>query len=387
VRIEALASRARHFGRLGLENLPGRHGHYRPMTIGVIAFASTRGAPDTPGMGGEPALRTPLCDAFGIQVPIVQAPIGRAGGPELAAAVSDAGALGMLGVTFLDPVALRRSLAETNARTEAPFGANLILAWDQRERLAVCLEAGVRIVSYFWADLAPGSPYIQEAHAAGASVLLTVGSAEEARRAVDAGVDVIVAQGLDAGGHVWGSVGTIALVPAVVDAVSPTPVIAAGGIGDGRGLAAVLALGAQAAWMGTRFVVADESLGHLEYKDRVVAARETDGVWSTGVFDRGFSEAPVRTLDNSTLRIWRDAGSPAPGGRPGEEEALAHRPDGEPICRYDFAPPVVGMTGDMEAMANYAGQSAGVVKRRQPAADIVREVAEEAARILGRSSD
>ena len=165
---------------------------------------------------------------------------------------------------------------------------------------------------YFWTALAPGSPYIDEAHSAGATVFLTVGSADEAKRAVDAGVDVVVAQGLDAGGHVWGSVGTLSLVPAVVDAVAPTPVIAAGGIGDGRGLAAVLALGAQAAWMGTRFVVADESGTHPEYRDRIVRARETDAVWSRDVFDGGWPDAPVRTLDNSTLRALARCRVPCP---------------------------------------------------------------------------
>jgi nitronate monooxygenase len=323
-------------------------------------------------------IRTELCERLGIDVPIVQAPIGRVSSPELAAAVSNAGGLGMLGLSFLDGDAIDAGVRETKALTERPFGANLILKWDQRERLVACLEAGVRLISYHWSNLSPGSPYLDEAHAAGALVMLNVGSAEEARRAVDAGVDIVVAQGLDAGGHVWGSVGTLALVPAVVDAVSPTPVIAAGGIGDGRGVAAVLVLGAQAAWMGTRFVVADESRSQPEYKDRIVAAKETDAVWSIGVFDNGFRDAPVRTLDNSTLRRFRAAGSPSPGTRPGEGELVGAASDGAPIVRYDTAPPSTDVSGDLEAMANYAGQSAGVVRKRQPAADIVREVAEEA---------
>ena len=273
-------------------------------------------------------------------------------------------------------------MQRTRALTPRPFGVNFVLEWDQRERLANCLEEGARIVSYFWSSLAPGSPYVDEAHAAGATVMLTVGSSDEAKRAVDAGVDVVVAQGLDAGGHVWGSVGTLSLVPAVVDAVAPTPVIAAGGIGDGRGLAAVLALGAQAAWMGTRFIVADESGTHPEYRDRIVQAKETDAVWSRDVFDGGWPDAPVRTLDNSTLRAWRDAGSPAPGSRPGEGEVIGHWSDGEAIERYDADLPGSEASGDLEAMANYAGQSAGVVRKRRPAADIVREVATDADRIL-----
>jgi nitronate monooxygenase len=331
----------------------------------------------------SPLLETSLCDLLGIDVPIVQAPIGRASGPALAAAVANAGGLGMLGLSFAPDEDIRRSLGETAELTDRPFGVNLILAWDQRQRLATCLEMGVRVVSYFWSQLAPRSPYVDEVHAAGGLVMLTVRSADGARQAVDAGVDIIVAQGLDAGGHVWGSIGTLALVPVVVDAVAPTPVIAAGGIGDGRGLAAALVLGAQAAWMGTRFVVSDESLAHPGYKDRLVAALETDAVWTTGVFDAGFPDAPVRTLENSTVRGWRAAGSPVPGARPGEGDVVAHWPDGRAVGRYDFAPPVAGMAGDLEAMANYAGQSVGVVRARQPAAEIVRDVAAEAERILG----
>jgi NAD(P)H-dependent flavin oxidoreductase YrpB (nitropropane dioxygenase family) len=218
---------------------------------------------------------TPLCAMLGIDVPVVQAPIGRVSGPELAASVANAGALGMLGVSWTDPEALRSAIRRTATLTDRPFGVNLVLRWDQHERLEISLAEGIRLVSLFWADREPIDSYVDEAHAAGALVMHTIGTAE-ARRAVDSGVDVIVAQGAEAGGHVWGSIGTFVLVPTVVDAVSPTPVIAAGGIGDGRGLAAVLVLGAQAAWMGTRFVVADETPSDPAYRDRIVLANETD---------------------------------------------------------------------------------------------------------------
>lgn len=333
-------------------------------------------------MGARSSLWTPVCDLLGIDVPIVQAPIGRISGPALAAAVTEAGGLGMLGLSFADDGDLRSAIRATRELTDRPFGVNLILKWDQRDRLSSCLDEGARIVSYFWADLERGSPYIEEAHAVGAVVMLTVGTAAEARRAVDAGVDVIVAQGVDAGGHVWGSVGTLALVPVVADAVAPTPVMAAGGVSDGRGLAAVLALGAQAAWLGTRFVVADESRADASYKERLLRASETDAVWSTGVFDTGFEDAPVRTLNNSTLRSLQAVGSPSPVERPREGEIIAHRSDGSPVHRYDFAPPVDGMTGELEAMANYAGQGVGLVTRIQPAGEIVRDIAAEAARVL-----
>lgn len=335
-------------------------------------------------MVADTALTTPLTRTLGIDVPIIQAPIGRVGGPELAAAVSNAGGLGMLGVSFADPTHLRAVIRATRALTKRPFGVNLLLHWDQRERLKICLDEGVRIVSYGW-NASPDDEYITDPHDAGSLVMHTIGTAEEGRRTADAGVDVIVAQGLDAGGHVWGRIGTLSLIPAVVDAVGATPVVAAGGIGDGRGLAAVLALGAQAGWMGTRFVVAEEALSHPDYRARIVAATETDAVWSSGVFDLGFA-APVRTLENTTLRAWKEAGSPPTGERPGEGEPVAERRDGTPVIRYDFAPPVEGMTGDTEAMANYAGQSVGVVRRVQPAGEIVREVAGQARRIFAASA-
>ena len=158
--------------------------------------------------------------------------------PQLAAAVSNAGALGMLALTWSTPAG--DPVRETAALTDRPFGGNLILISDQHRRLDEALEAGLRIVSLMWGDPAG---YVEQVHDASGIVLHTVGSAEEARRAVASGVDVIVAQGWEAGGHVWSQVATLPLVPAVVDAVAPVPVIAAGGIGDARGVAAVLALG------------------------------------------------------------------------------------------------------------------------------------------------
>jgi NAD(P)H-dependent flavin oxidoreductase YrpB (nitropropane dioxygenase family) len=202
----------------------------------------------------------------------------------------------------------------------------------------------------------------------------TVGSAEEARRAVRSGADIVVAQGWEAGGHVWGGVATLPLVPAVVDAVAPTPVIAAGGIGDARGVAAVLALGAQAAWLGTRFLLADEMPIHEEYRRRLIAATETDAEWYPNLYDVGWPDAPHRAIHNSTAESWEAAGRPAPGSRPGEGEVIAHFDSGEPILRYSPAPPMVGTTGEIEALSLWAGQSVALAKQRQPAAEIVAEL-------------
>jgi nitronate monooxygenase len=312
-------------------------------------------------------MRTPVCEMLGIEQPIVQAPMAAI--PQLAAAVSNAGALGMVTLTWsADAGAVVR---ETAALTARPFGGNFVLTSDHHRDLEAALEAGLKIVSFMWGD--PGS-YIKAVHDAGGVVMLTVGSAEEARRAVASGVDVVVAQGWEAGGHVWGTVATLPLVPAVVDAVGPVPVIAAGGIGDARGVAAVLALGAQAAWLGTRFLLAEEMPIHEDYRRALIAAAETDPQWYPNLYDVGWPDSPHRALRNSTARAWDAAGRPPDSQRPGAGDVIAHFADGEAIVRYEPAPPMTGTTGDIEALSMWAGQSVALAGKSQSAAEIVTEL-------------
>ena len=312
-------------------------------------------------------VRTPVCELLGIEQPIVQAPMAAV--PQLAAAVSNAGALGMVTLTWSTPAG--DVVRDTAALTDRPFGGNLVLASDQHRRLDEALEAGLRIVSLFWGD--PAS-YVEQVHNANGVVLHTVSSAEEALRAVASGVDVIVAQGWEAGGHVRGQVATLPLVPAVVDAVAPVPVIAAGGIGDARGVAAVLALGAQAAWLGTRFLLAQEMPIHQEYRRRLMDAAETDAQWYADLYEVGWPDAPHRALRNSTAEVWEAAVRPPAGSRPGEGDVIAHFASGESIVRYEPAPPMVGTTGDIEALSLWAGQSVALARQPQPAAEIVAEL-------------
>ena len=312
-------------------------------------------------------VRTQVCELLGIEQPIVQAPMSAV--PELAAAVSNAGALGMLALTWSTPAG--DVVHETAKLTDRPFGGNLILSSDQHRRLDEALEAGLRIVSLFWGDPAG---YVERVHDAGGIVLHTVGSAEEARRAIAGGVDVVVAQGWEGGGHVHGQVATLPLVPAVVDAVAPVPVIAAGGIGDARGVAAVFALGAQAAWLGTRFLLAQEMPIHEEYRRLVMNASETAAEWYADLYEVGWPDAPHRAIRNSTAEAWEAAGRPPLGSRPGEGDVIAHFADGEPILRYSTAAPTVGTTGDVEACSLWAGQSVALARQPQPAAEIVAEL-------------
>jgi nitronate monooxygenase len=304
---------------------------------------------------------------LGIEQPIVQAPMAAI--PPLAAAVSNAGALGMLTLTWSDDAGA--VVRETAALTTRPFGGNFILTSDHHRGLDQALEAGLRIVSFMWGD---PSGYTKLVHDAGGVVLVTVGSAEEARRAVRSGADVIVAQGWEAGGHLSSTVATLPLVPAVVDAVAPVPVIAAGGIGDARGVAAVLALGAQAAWLGTRFLLATEMPIHEYYRNRLIAAAETDPQWYPDLYNVGWPDAPHRALRNSTAEAWEVAGRPPDAQRPGAGEVIAHFASGGPIVRYEPAPPMAGTTGDIEALSMWAGQGVGLARQPQSAADIVKEL-------------
>jgi nitronate monooxygenase len=334
----------------------------------------------------EAAMRTAVTERLGIEHPVIQAPIGGLSVPALAGAVSNAGGLGMMAITWMSPDEIRAAIDAIRTITDRPFGVNVII--DRRdepqdERVEVALAAGAPVVSFFWGDPAP---FIDRVHASGATATLTVGAAEEARRAADAGIDVIVAQGWEAGGHVWGEVSTLALVPAVVDAVMGTPVVAAGGITDGRGFAAVRALGAEAAWMGTRFVASEEAPAHPHWKALLIGAKETDTFYSS-LFDVGWPDAPHRTLRNQTIDDWLAAGSPPTGQRPGEGEVLATRPDGSDVVRYSSVSARDSLVGRIDDLSLWCGQGVALVKEILPAAEIVRRTVADAEQLLAELGD
>lgn len=322
-------------------------------------------------------LHTPICSEFGVEAPLVQAPIGSAATPELAAAVSEAGALGSLAVTWRSLEGTRQAIEKTKELSDEPFLVNLVLdastkIHDTRDHLEVCLDAGVPVVSFSFGD---PTPYVDLVHDAGAMATATVGSAEDARRAEEAGVDVVVCQGWESGGHVESEVASMPLIPRVADAVE-VPVVAAGGISCGRGVAAALALGADGAWLGTRFVASREAGASRRYRERVVEADETDTYYGE-VFTEGWRGMPHRVLRNEAVEEWLDDGCPAAGGRPGEGEEVARYPGGRPVERYGFDLPVEGVEGGEELMALYAGQSAGGVGEVKGAGEVVGELVRE----------
>jgi nitronate monooxygenase len=303
--------------------------------------------------------------ALELTVPIMQAPLGGCATPQLASAVSQTGGLGTLAASWTEPDVLRNQIRSITRATDRPFCVNLVLEFEQDERLEVVVEERAPIISFSF-GLEPR--LVERARASGARVLVQVGSVDAARAAAAAGADALIVQGVEAGGHVQGVVGLLPLLAEVQRTVS-LPVLAAGGIGDPASARAALAAGAAAAVMGTRFLASDESDAHPIYKASLLDAHARDTVL-TGLFDVGWEDSPHRVLRNSTYQRWEDAGGPASGGRPGEGDEIAGG-----LVRYASNPPLATMDGDIEAMAMYAGQSVGAITSVEPAAAIVERFA------------
>jgi nitronate monooxygenase len=295
----------------------------------------------------------------------MQAPVGGAATPQLAGEVSRAGGLGSLGASWTDPAVLREQIRWIARATDRPFCVNLVMEFEQDERLEVVLEEQVPIVSF---SLGLRPEFVARARAEGARVFVQVGSARAARAAADAGADAVIVQGVEAGGHVQSAVGLFPLLIEVRRAVS-LPLLAAGGIGDPAVARAALAGGAAAVVMGTRFVASDESAAHEDYKARLTKALGEDTVM-TDLFDVGWPESPHRVLRNSTYERWEAAGRPPSGERPGEGDELASG-----ILRYASNLPSTDVEGEVEAMAMYSGQGVGSISAVEPAAAIVERFA------------
>jgi NAD(P)H-dependent flavin oxidoreductase YrpB (nitropropane dioxygenase family) len=326
-------------------------------------------------------LTTRVCELLGIEHPLIAAPMGpNLSDSDLVAAVSEAGALGVLQAQLCPPEMLRDKLRELRRRTSKPFGVNLILHFPSEHLLEVCLAEGVPLISFFWGD--PGA-LVERCHRAGAKVMLQIGSVEAARRAAAAGVDLIVAQGVEAGGHVAGAVGTMALVPRVVDLVAPVPVAAAGGIADARGVVAALALGAEAVVLGTRFLATPEANVHPVYRERLLAAEVEDTAVTT-LFGQEWPDAPHRGLRTALMSAWLDRDGSAEARSPDQPLVGTTRIAGQeiPLPRFTGFAPCADARGDIDAMSLLAGQGVGLVNDLRPAAELVRALVEGAAALI-----
>lgn len=314
-------------------------------------------------------LHTRICDLLGMEHPIISAPMsGGIAAANLAAAVSEAGGFGLIGaMTVHGPEWLRTQIHEVRNRTTRPFGVGFISSFPGLDDLVqVALEERVTAVSHSFAD---PTPYVSAAHAARVKVIAQIQTVAQAEMAVRAGVDVLVAQGTEAGGHT-GYSGTLPLVAAVIDIAGSIPVLAAGGIADGRGLAAVLMLGAEGAWMGTRFYASQESSGGDWEKQRMVEAG-TDDTVLTKIYDLTLnfpfpSDIGDRVIRNDYTNIWH--------GR--NAEVVAHR--------EELRPQVVEamQQGNARVAAVRAGNAVGLIRTIEPAGEIVRQIVIEAERLL-----
>jgi NAD(P)H-dependent flavin oxidoreductase YrpB (nitropropane dioxygenase family) len=317
-------------------------------------------------------LETAFTELVGCRLPIQLAAMG--GGvttPELVVAVSRAGGLGMLQRGGTRPLAER--IAEIEDARAGPFGVNFVPALGQGERDEVELAASrARLVEFFWAD--PDPEVVALVHAGGALAGWQVGSVDEARRAADAGCDLVVAQGVEAGGHVRGTVALLPLLAEVLEAVS-VPVVAAGGIASARSMAAVLAAGASAVRIGTRFLATSESGAHPDYVAALLASGQTDTVLTTA-FGVGWPDAPHRVL----------ASAVAAAEALDDETVGALDVNGEPqpLPRLAARTPTREVTGTVEAMALYAGEGVGLLTEIEDAGSLVRELAEGAEALLRR---
>jgi enoyl-[acyl-carrier protein] reductase II len=327
-----------------------------------------------------PSIQTRFTAAFGLKHPFACAGLAFAGTtPPLAIAVADAGGVGALGVVGM-----------ICAKTEGVINVNFITIFAEDAHIAMCEKIRPPVVSFHWGH--PPRAWIDRLQAAGISVWEQVGSVDQARAAVDDGIDVIIAQGAEAGGHNYGSLPLFVQLPAIIDAVAPTMVWAAGGIADGRGIAAALSLGADGAWVWTRMTATREADLAPDYKHRLTEARSEETVLSH-LFGRDELDFnPMRVLNNDIVKEY--------GGR---EQDAPDDPSTQPILgtmdimgieaplhRFSNLVPMSTATGDVDQMALLAGQGVGLINDLPGAGDVIaRMMADAVARLksLGKAAE
>ncbi|WP_339831978.1 nitronate monooxygenase family protein [uncultured Parvibaculum sp.] len=314
-------------------------------------------------------IRTPLCDLLGIKYPIMLAGMGGVSYAELAAAVSNAGGFGTLGMAGLQPEQIREQMKKVRDLTDKPFGVDLLAAVPESlERTAdVMIEEGA---TAFISGLGVPNNILKKLHDAGMKVMNVCGTVKHAVSGEQAGLDAVIAQGTEGGGHT-GKVAGMALIPQVVDAVKSIPVIAAGSIIDGRGLAAALAFGAQGVWMGTRFIASKEAHAGDMYRQVIVDAKDTDTIVT-----RCYSGKTMRVFNNPYVQDWES--------RPGDIQPFPQQ-----AILSTKANVMGGIGGQIEGLERdrscfAMGQGAGGIHEVLSAAEIVEKTMAEAEEVLAR---
>jgi len=310
-------------------------------------------------------LHTPICDKLGIEYPIFLAGMGGVSLSKLVAAVSNAGGLGIMGGATLDPETLREEIRKTRDLTDKPFAVDLLAPVPDMIRLhmEVVFEEDVKI---FVAGLAVPEEFIKEMHERDMLVMVMCGKVRHAEKSVAAGADIVAAQGTEAGGHT-GEIGALALIPQVVDAVN-VPVIAAGGMADGRGLVAALALGAEGAIFGTRLIATPEAQAAPGYRDAIVRANEADTMRT-----RAYTGKTARAIKTAYAEEWEKKSDEI---QPFPMQAMTS------IQNQVMDYPGVTESFDVTRTFMPAGQGAGMIREIKPAADVVRDIVREAEAVI-----
>ena len=331
---------------------------------------------------------TRLTSDYAIEFPFVSAGMGFIALPELAAAVSNAGGLGLLGVGPAPPPVMQQMIQQVKKLTERPFGVDLIHETTSfgpattDAHIDACIAEGVRVVVFFW-NL-PSKTWMKRLRESGARVWYQGSSIAKGKEAMDMGAAAIIVQGSEAGGHNKSDVGLFALLPAMRDSLPDVPLIAAGGIADGRGVAAAIALGADGVCVGTRLLASQEANIHREYQARVVAAKCED-VTRTCIFGPEWPDQPMLVLSNRVVKEWagRDHKTPPPpdpGVAIGQTDLFGHP---YPMPKFSAALPTPETTGDFEEMCLAAGRGVSMVREVKSASEIVREMMIDAEEHLG----
>jgi NAD(P)H-dependent flavin oxidoreductase YrpB (nitropropane dioxygenase family) len=329
-------------------------------------------------------LRTRFTESFGVRHPIASAGMAFVATTPLTNAVCAAGGFGVLGSAGMPPDVLRGAIRDIRQAGHTAFGVNIIPRFATAEHVAVCTAEKVPVVVFYWDDPAPD--WLSDLKSANVRVAYQVGSVAEAKTKA-ASADLLIVQGSEAGGHNRAEAALFSIVPAVVDALGgKLPILAAGGVADGRGLAAVLALGADGVSIGTRFLATPEAFAHDEYKKRIVVAAIGDTA-RHNIFGPDFADATVRGLRNAIVREWEKRDEPAP--------YKANPPDTQPIIgqavvygrampmpRFLGLPPTREFSGDFDQMSLLAGESVGLTNDIRPAGDLVAEIARAAEAIV-----
>jgi enoyl-[acyl-carrier protein] reductase II len=321
-------------------------------------------------------LKTRITEQYGLTVPFVNAGMAFIATVPLVRAVCKAGGMGMLGIAAMPPDVLQAALRDIKAADPACFGVDIIPRFSGIEHIEICVREKVPVVAFFWDD--PPDEWLSRLRAAGSHIWFQVGSVDEAKAACERGAQGLVVQGSEAGGHNRAVAGTFSLLPAVIDAVPSVPVVASGGVADGRTVAAALALGADAVWVGTRLLASLEAYAHPQYKDRIVAA----GVGDTArhlIFGPEFPDASTRGLRNHIVREWEGRDHPPPYKVVPDSELPVIGEAGLygerlPMRRFCGFPPTPEFTGDLEEMSLLAGESVGQTKQLMSTASIIDEM-------------